>query len=351
MATIWIDLDNAPHVPFFAPIIAAFRAQGHDTRVTVRDFGYTRALAERHGIPCDLVGRHPGGNPVRKVLGLGSRAIALARWARGRRIDVAAGHGSRGLVLAGALLRVPVVTLYDYEFVSTSLFNRLSARVLLPDLLPDELLRRMRLSGDRVARYPGLKEEVYLGGFTPDPSIRAALGVPEDDTLVVVRPPATTAHYHNAMSEKIMEVLYDKIASADRITALVVPRTAAQAEKTAEAVAHSANIRVLTSPVDGLNLIWNADLVVGGGGTMNREAAVLGVPVYSVFMGRVGAIDRALARQGRLVLVRAVCDVDRVEFVRRSRPGDSDGERRRSKSRQLIDFISREILAAARPRS
>ena len=57
--------------------------------------------------------------------------------------------------------------------------------------------------------------------------------------------------------------------------------------------------------LDGLQLIWHSDLVVGGGGTMNREAAALGVPVYSIFSGSIGAVDRRLEAGERLVFVRS----------------------------------------------
>src|SRR3989454_12149206 len=53
--------------------------------------------------------------------------------------------------------------------------------------------------------------------------------------------------------------------------------------------------------VDAMNLIWHSDLVVSGGGTMNREAAALGIPVYSIFRGPIGAVDSHLARQKRRV--------------------------------------------------
>ena len=62
-------------------------------------------------------------------------------------------------------------------------------------------------------------------------------------------------------------------------------------------------------PVNGLNLIWHSDLVVSGGGTMNREAAALGVPVYSIFRGKIGAVDRYLADTGRLTLLETPADV------------------------------------------
>jgi predicted glycosyltransferase len=66
--------------------------------------------------------------------------------------------------------------------------------------------------------------------------------------------------------------------------------------------------------VDGRSLVAFADVLVSAGGTMNREAAVLGTPVWSVFEGKLGAVDELLAREGRL---RFLTDPAEVELVRK----------------------------------
>jgi uncharacterized protein len=349
MSSVWIDLDNAPHIPFFKPLIRGLEERGHRVFVTVRDHGYTRDMIEQAGIPYDLVGRHSGKNIVRKVFGILGRVMALMWWSQGRKIDVAVSHGSRALVLACAVLKIPCVTMYDYEFVSTSIFNKLSSKVLLPDLLPPDLLKSMGLAGPRVAQYPGFKEEVYLGDFTPDPSLLSQLDVKPEEVLAVIRPPATVAHYHDPRSEEIVQALYDRISAMENVVGVITPRTASQAETIRVALKKPSAFRVLEKPVNGLNLIANADLVVGGGGTMNREAALLGVPVYSVFTGKVGTIDRTLSERGKLTLVRTLGEVDRVKFVKRER---SDYAERvvgwRARSNELVDVICTEILKTAK---
>jgi hypothetical protein len=349
MSSIWIDLDNAPHVPFFKPLIFELQERGHRVSVTVRDYGYTRELIDQAGIPYDLIGRHSGKNIVRKVFGILGRVVSLILWSRGRKIDVAVSHGSRALVLACAVLRIPCVTMYDYEFVSTSIFNKLSSKVLLPHILPPDLLKSMGLEGKRVAQYPGLKEEVYLGDFTPEPSILAHLGVNPGRVLAVIRPPATAAHYHNPLSEEIIQALFDRISAMENVVGVITPRTSSQAEAIRRSLKNPSNFRILDEPVNGLNLIANADLVVGGGGTMNREAAFLGVPVYSVFTGKVGTIDRMLSERGKLTLVRTLGDVDLVKFVKRDRSNyNARVEEWRARSRELVGVICTEILETAK---
>jgi predicted glycosyltransferase len=238
--------------------------------------------------------------------------------------------------------------MYDYEFVYTRIFNTLSTRVMLPDAFSDDVLRALGLPGDRVIRYPGLKEEVYLGEFSPDPSILDQLGVNGDQIVVTIRPPATAAHYHNPLSEKIVRALIDRVSDANDVVGLVLPRTIEQGNTVRETLKNPSNFRILKRAVDGLNLIAHSDLVVGGGGTMNREAAMLGVPVFSVFTGKVGAVDRALSDEGKLVLVRALEDVDRVQFKKRQRPDyHIEEERRRQRSRELVAFLTAEVLRVA----
>lgn len=67
MATVWIDIDNAPHVLFVAPIARELKQRGHRVLVTVRDFGYTRDLADQHGLDYRVIGSHWGGNKLLKV--------------------------------------------------------------------------------------------------------------------------------------------------------------------------------------------------------------------------------------------------------------------------------------------
>ncbi|MEE9270925.1 MAG: DUF354 domain-containing protein [Candidatus Krumholzibacteria bacterium] len=345
MASIWIDLDNSPHVLLFEPLIAELQARGHETVVTARDYGFTFEMLDQKGIPYDPVGWHPGRNIVRKVVGLASRVGALMRWARGRHIDVTVSHGSRGLVLASSLLRIPCLTMYDYEFVATGIY-RLSSKILLPDILSDDAVSNLGGARCRVTRYPGLKEEVYLGSFAPDPSIKDTLDIPDNKVVVVVRPPATEAHYHSEVSDRMFDAVLDRLRTSDNVVGVIVPRTQVQAQLLAGSIRDSNSIRLLTSPVNGPNLIWHADLVVGAGGTMNREAALLGVPVYSAFMSRPGEVDQAFARQGKMTFLQDREAVANIRLEKRHK-GDyaEEAAARQRRSRKIIEFVCDEILS------
>ena len=315
---IWFDLDNTPHVPFFEPIIEEMQRRHHAVMVTARDAFQVCELAAKKGLPCVRVGRHSGQNRVRKLAGLFGRALQLVPIARRERPALAVSHGSRSQLIACNWLRIPSVLIDDYEH-SRYLPMMRPSWALLPGVIPAEGFCCPR---ERVRNYPGIKEDVYASRLRPDPGIRSELGLTADEIVVTARPPADEAHYHDAASDALFHAFMERALSTENVRVVLLPRNARQ--DAALRSGHPAwfqNGRTVVprAAVDGLNLLWNSDLVVSGGGTMNREAAVLGVPVYSVFRGPMGAVDRHLQKQGRLTLLDHLDDVRRIRFERHPR--------------------------------
>jgi predicted glycosyltransferase len=211
----------------------------------------------------------------------------------------------------------------DYEFVARLPFIK-ATWLMAPELIPACAVRR---GESDMMRYPGIKEDVYTAGFKPDPGFRSQFGLTEHDLVVTLRPPASEAHYHNPESELLLQAVIKKLAADPAVTVIVVPRNGRQANAIRSGwpdLLQSGKMMIPVKAVDGLNLIWHSDLVISGGGTMNREAAALGVPVYSIFRGPIGAIDTHLAQEERLVLLETVEDVHRklkVQWRKRSLDG------------------------------
>jgi predicted glycosyltransferase len=316
---IWIDLDNSPHVPFFRPIIDELEKRGFTVVVTARDAYQVMELLEFYGISCRVVGKHYGRTKFLKGLGTIWRALQLIAIVRKETPALAISHGSRACLLASTVLGIPNITLADYEFVAKVPTVK-PTWMMVPSVIPDD---RLSLQGGRVMKYPGLKEDVYLSRFRPDSDLRRRLGIRQEDVLVVVRPPATEAHYHNPESEALLTAALQGIVNTPGTRGLVLPRNKRQEAELRTAWSGSLSTGALLIPEnveDGLNLVWNSDLVISGGGTMNREAAAMGVPVYSIFRGKIGAVDRYLADQGRMVLLESVEDVRiKIEFKHRHR--------------------------------
>lgn len=290
------------------PVIESLAGRGHEVSITARSYGQTEGLLERFGMPFESFGSHGGASTIRKGTAVASRSAALARWARPRRFDLGIAHGSVDLAAVGSLLRIPTAQMQDYEFagLQRKLAWRAARRVIVPDSIPVERLVAAGAREDKLFRYPGLKEDYYLSGFVPDAAVLGELGLDElgvlaaratdERVLVVVRPPPETSAYH--ADNPLYERLLDRLVADPAVVTVLIPRTERQGEA-ARARSHPALI-VPERAVDAQSLIAYADLVVSAGGTMNREAVALGVPVWTIFSGRMGAVDERLITDGRL---------------------------------------------------
>jgi len=295
---IWIDLANSPHVPFFRSLTNEFGRRGHEVIITARDFAETVPLAEAASLAPEVIGGHGGGALSGKAGNLVQRAMALARWARGRNLDLAVSHNSYSQILAARVLSLRTVTLMDYEHQPANhLAFRFASRIIVPRAFPQDGLNRFGAQAAKVRRYEGLKEDVYLADFESDPLFAKQLGqmgISPTDVLVTVRPPASEALYHRFENE-LFEQLLNHLAAAPNTKVVLLPRNDAQRK-----LYSGGKLIVPRKPLDGANLIAHSDLVVSGGGTMNREAAALGVPAASVYAGAWAAVDEHLVKEGRL---------------------------------------------------
>jgi predicted glycosyltransferase len=317
---VWIDLTNSPHVLVLRPVIRVLEEHGAEVRVTARDFAQTFGLLERFGIPYEPIGHHRGGRLASKGVGLASRSFALARWARGRRFDVAIGHGSNDVTIAARLLRIPVSTAFDYEWarVQHQINCRLAQAVVVPEAIPPARLAPYGATPAKLRRYPGLKEEYYLADFEPDPAVLGELGLDTARPLAVVRTPPSVSLYHRFENPLFGQVL-ERLRSEAQV--VVLPRTPEQRAELAAA----GGFVVPERAVDAQSLVAYADAVVSAGGTMNREAVALGTPVWTTFEGRLGAVDEQLIAEGRLGHLRSAAD---VELHKRQRSGYAERVRR-----------------------
>jgi predicted glycosyltransferase len=319
---IWIDLDNTPHVPFFKPIVRELEKRGYKVVLTARDAFQVCELATQSGLAYKKVGRHYGKNRLLKVLGLAWRSLQLLSFVLREKPIMGLSHGSRAQILLCNLLHIPTVMIMDYEHAQTPLLLRPRWEIV-PDVLFNESLHCK--AKERIRKYNGIKEDVYAPEFKPDPTLHQQLGLGDNNVIVTVRPPANEAHYHNPESETFFVKFMERVFITPGVKAVLLPRNKKQeTDIRADWPQWFQNSKVIIPKVavDGLNLLWHSDLVVSGGGTMNREAAALGVPVYSIFRGKSGAVDRHLQSQGRLTLIESIEDVqNKILFIPRKRNG------------------------------
>jgi uncharacterized protein len=327
---IWVDLTNSPHVLVMRPVIRALERRGAQVLVTARDFAQTLGLCDRLGIEHEAIGRHRGGALAAKGLGLASRSLALASWAKGRRFDAALGHGSNDVSVAAKLLGIPSATTFDYEWakVQHGINCRLARRVVVPEAIPPERLAPYGATARKLRRYPGLKEEYYLADFVPDAAVLGELGLDAADPIAVVRTPPAVSLYHR-FEHPLFAQLLERLR--ERAQVVVLPRTAEQRAELAAAGGYVVPERA----VDAQSLVALCDLVVSAGGTMNREAVALGTPVWTTFEGRLGAVDERLIAEGRL---RRLERAEEVDVVKRP-AGAAGGERVRRDPELFTDLL------------
>ncbi|MFN8216410.1 MAG: DUF354 domain-containing protein [Solirubrobacterales bacterium] len=313
---IWVDCTAAAHPLVLRPIIERLQAQGHEVFITTREYGQTLGILDRLGFPYTAVGAHGGASRLGKARALGGRSARLARLVWRRRPQLALGHGSVDLAVVAGAFRIASAQMQDYEFggLQRQIAFRQARRVLVPDSIPLDRLRRIGAPERKLVRFPGLKEDYYLAGFEPDPAVLGELGLDREKAIVVLRPPPETSEYH-APNDVYGATVRRVAAAPEEAQAVLIPRTAAQGEA-ARALA-APNLVVPDRAIDAQSLIAFADLVVSAGGTMNREAVALGTPVYTTFSGRMGGVDEALIEEGRL---RVLEDPAELVFARRTTP-------------------------------
>lgn len=329
---------SAPaHVLVLRPIIERLRAQGHDVTVTSRDYTQTQELLALHHMEHTTIGRHGGASRVRKLMRLIQRTGKMRRFGKGQSFDLAVAHGSNDLAIASKLLGIPEANMHDYEFAVAQhhVGCRLAERVIFPDSVPPERLRRFGVGPDKLFQYPGLKEEYYLADFEVDPGALGEVGVDTERVVVIVRPPPDVSLYHRKSNPLFPQVL-SRVGTDEGVHAVVLPRTEEQRDYVRSLALPS--LIVPDHTVEAQSLVALADLVVSAGGTMNREAVALGTPVYTTYGGRLGGVDEALIRSNRL---RPLTDPRALELEKKSGPG----QRTRRDPGLLVDMM----LGAAEP--
>lgn len=297
---------------YLLPCRDLFERAGAEVVVTARDDGATFRLLESERATFRAVGRQPGRRRRHKAVGLARRTRGLASYAREQGADLLFA-ASRPAALAARFLRLPIFFIGDYEYVSLAIQRLTRAFLLYPDVIAPEA---WDIPPERLIPFRGIKEDLSLGEIVLDdyPPHRFA-GVPSDVPLLLLRPPAEQSHYHREESTSFANELLAYLARQDSVQVVFTPRYPYQARALERHVWRRPPI-VLGDPVHFVSLLRGVDLVVSSGGTMVREAAYLGIPAYSAYRGKVGAVDRYLESIGRLRIVGSAADFESIELAK-----------------------------------
>jgi len=313
---VWIDIDNAPHVNFMEPIVQGLKEKGIETIVTARDYAQTIPLLRMKQIEFKGI---DGDYTLPRAVYTLQRAYRLYKYLKYFNIDVGFSHGSRSMAIAGRLLRKKMVITFDYEYVEHRIFNLFATKLLLPEVLSGNSLGELGYNIKKVGFYPGYKEEVYLSDYITDQLFPKELKIDSKKIVITARPPASKSHY---FSDKINILFWKaiKYVSKEPSVAVYITPRYSDSINNIEAISKnlSKNITVLKKPVNGLDLLWHSDLFVGAGGTMNREAAFLHTPSYSLFYKK-GGIDKSLEDKGLLHFIHSVDDIGKIKLEKKQK--------------------------------
>jgi uncharacterized protein len=320
---IWIDLENSPHVLFFYPIVKELKRRNYEVVITARDYAQVFELADLLGLKYHKIGSHFGRNKVMKVIGLFTRSLMFLPFIKAEKPDLAFSHGSRTQLLASKISNLKCIITGDYEFGQQLPFIN-ADMYLVPEVLYAKNIADHMQPARKFLSYPGIKEDVYVPSFKPNPiNTLEFFGTKNGCIVAIIRPPANEAHYHKAESSRLFISILRFLCDHNDIKIIVTPRTTKQKSSIKKEFSNFIRAKKIIIPehaVNGLDLIWYSDMVLSGGGTMIREAAALNVPAYSFFRGKIGAVDQYLVKTGKLHLIEKTDDIhSKIKLKHRDR--------------------------------
>jgi len=294
---IWFDLSNSPHINLFAPMIRDLEAEGHEVLITCRPLANTIDLLDLHGLRYKVVGVHYGGNFKMKLLGFPVRVWQLWQYLKGKRVDVAISQSSFHSPVVARLLGVRSIYMNDNEHAMGNIPAFICAsRIMVPEFLSDEKLRKQWASARKVVHYPGVKEGIYLWELDEQLSRKRRASAPKERPTVYIRPEPWTAQYYKGSRNFLDDLI---LGIKDETRVIVLPRGKAQGVHYREQ--QFSGVEVVDTALDMAQIAPDCDLFVGAGGTMTREMAVLGIPTISVYQDELLDVDRYLLQAGAFV--------------------------------------------------
>lgn len=317
MKKIWLDLDNAPHVQYIYPVAEAFSKMGYEVAITARDYGQVVGLLKLKKINARVVGRGFGKTKLSKTLNTLARATRLALCMRGQGCAASLSN-SRATALASKILSIKNFAFCDFENSELLSYKILGSYLVVPEVISQTKFTDLGFRKERLIRYPGLKEHLSLSSISELPN-SCLVGISPGNINIVLRPPSENAHYYRSSTGALFDELEQFLLSnlyAHGLHLIFIPRDEDQLARYNLKYRSAYGVTVLHHAVEGLSLIRQSDLVFTGGGTMAREAAVLGRKAYSVFLTPTGDVDRYLQSRGQLTLIRSKEDFAKIDFAK-----------------------------------
>lgn len=308
---IWIDIANSPHINMFLALIRDLE-RAHEVVITCRPLANTVDLLDLHGLKYTVVGVHYGGKLSAKVLGFPRRVMQLRHFLAGLRIDVGVSQSSFAAPVGARLLRVRSIYMNDNEHAMGNIPAFICAdKIMVPEFLGMEKLKRQWANPKKVVHYPGVKEGIYLWEMAA--RLSKNRGNDRDARsrkVVYIRPEPWIAQYYKGSCSFLDELL---LGMKDHVDVVLLPRGKEQGVHYKDP--KFSGIRVVTTALDIADIVPDCDLFIGAGGTMTREMAVLGIPTISVYQDELLDVDRYLLDVGAFVHRPALTAPEALQYL------------------------------------
>jgi len=291
---IWIDITNSPHVLFFEPIIKHLKEKGHEILVTARDYQQTIPLLIDKKIPFISLGKHHGKKRFSKILGGILEIQRRIKFIEEYKPDLILSHQAFYATIAARIKRKKSLYIFDGDGAFLQVLGiYFASKTMCPEQLPK------KIGGISLKiRYPGIKEEVYLYNKKINKNYLEKLGLKRKKYNILIRPEAGSASY--IKEENILDPLLKELETQKDIQTIIIPRNPLQKEHYKK---NFKKVIIFEKLISGPDLIANVDLVLSGGGTMNRESVALGTPTISAFQNKPLSIDKWLVKKGYMHLI------------------------------------------------
>ncbi len=289
---IWFDITNSPHVFFLEPFMKHFEKKGFEIYVTARDFYRLDQLLDAKKIKYQMVGGHFGKNIAAKAFGMAHRVAALTLKIKKLKPRACIAAGSPYAMVTSKLLGIPSAWITDND-ISTHMTRygaAYASKVFLPEESHVDFYTKHGVKKEKIVLFKGLKEDFYLNNFKADPEYLKKIGV--NGRVAVMRSEPSHAVYfkgEKGPEGQIIQTLLDK-----GYNLVYLPRTK---EEEANIRKEFPSVFVPEKAVDGQNLLANSEILIGAGGSMNREAVALGTKVLSTYSGESLGVDEWLIRE------------------------------------------------------
>lgn len=301
---VWIDILTPKQVLFFEALISELaKKKNMELILTSRNYRELNEMLRLHEINTEVIGAHGGGDLKQKLISSAKRIIDLTEYIEETKPDVAVSFSSVEAARVAFGLSIPHVCISDspHSVAVSKLTVPLSKLLCTPYVIPKNIWTKYGIDKTNIIQYKAIDAYVWLKNFKPNSKVIEQLNIKDKEkAIITLRTEESFAAYllkrttiRNYALIELIKKLASKFSDA---RVIVVPRYKEQSNFIKSEIDES-NVIILDKVIETQSLLYYSDVFIGGGGTMNAEAALLGVPVVSIYPGKTTIVEKFLIKK------------------------------------------------------